>query len=113
LISSLRTFEKIKPAVAQPKHKTLNTDRIDKILSCLRYICSNLQTTRVIPVGLLASVIGQLISTQAVLGKSVRLRTRYAYDCVLDRLSWDSPIWLTQQYTISNLAKYSLVLDSS
>jgi hypothetical protein len=61
-------------------------DRIDKILSCLRYICSNLQTTRVIPVESLASVIGQLISTQAVLGKSVRLRTRYAYDCVLDRL---------------------------
>jgi hypothetical protein len=25
LISSLRTFEKIKPAVAKPKHKTLNT----------------------------------------------------------------------------------------
>ena len=72
-------------------------DRIDKILSCLRYICSNLQTTRVIPVGLLASVIGQLISTQAVLGKSIRLRTRYAYDCVLDRLSWDSPIWLTHE----------------
>ena len=72
-------------------------DRIDKILSCLRYICSNLQTTRVIPVESLASVIGQLISTQAVLGKSVRLRTRYAYDCVLDRLSWDSPIWLTHE----------------
>ena len=50
-------------------------DSIDKILSCLRYICSNLQTTRLIPVGLLASVIEQLISTQAVLGKSVRLRT--------------------------------------
>jgi hypothetical protein len=38
-----------------------------------------------------------LISTQAVLGKSVWLRTRYAYDCVLDRLSWDSPIWLTHE----------------
>jgi hypothetical protein len=25
LIISLRTFEKIKPAVAKPKHKTLNT----------------------------------------------------------------------------------------
>jgi hypothetical protein len=68
---------------------SLTQDRIDKILSCLRYICSNLQTTRVIPVGLLASVIGQLISTKAVLGKSVRLRTRYAYDCVLGRfLVW-------------------------
>jgi hypothetical protein len=32
-----------------------------------------------------------------VLGKSVWLRTRYAYDCVLDRLSWDSPIWLTHK----------------
>ena len=32
-----------------------------------------------------------------MLGKSVRLRTRYAYDCVLDRLSWDSPIWLTHE----------------
>jgi hypothetical protein len=72
LISSLRTFEKIKPAV-------------------------NLQTTRVIPVGLLASVIGQPIPTQAVLGKSVGLRTRYAYDCVLDRLYWDSPIWITHE----------------
>jgi hypothetical protein len=65
LISFLRTFEKIKPADAKPKHK--------------------------------ASVKGKLISTHAVLGMSVRLRTRYAYDCVLDRLSWDSPIWLTHE----------------
>ena len=32
-----------------------------------------------------------------MLGKSVGLRTRYAYDCVLDRLSWDSPIWITHE----------------
>ena len=49
-----------------------------------------------IPVRLLASVIGHIVSTQAVC-KSVRLRTRYAYDCILARLSWDSPIWLGKQ----------------
>jgi hypothetical protein len=69
-------------APPSPSSRYIIMDKIDKIHSCLRYICSNLQTTRVIPVGLLASVIWQLISTQAVLGKSVRIRTRYAYDCV-------------------------------
>jgi hypothetical protein len=47
-----------------------------------------------------------------VLGKSVRVRTRYAYDCVLDRLSWDSPIWLTHEAEGEVLSNPNFSFDS-
>ncbi|VDI74251.1 Hypothetical predicted protein [Mytilus galloprovincialis] len=75
----------------------ITDERINRILKCISCICNRLPDKRVISVKLLASVVGQLISTQGVLGTTVRLRTRYAYDCVQDRTSWEAPVWVTPE----------------
>ena len=51
----------------------ITDERINMILKCISCICSRLPDKRVISVKLLASVVGQLISTQGVLGTTVRL----------------------------------------
>lgn len=57
----------------------------------------------------IASVVGQIISTQAVFGDTVRLRTRYLYYCILVRSGWNSYIMLSQesvdelQFWVNNL----------
>ena len=45
-----------------------------------------------LPVRFLASVVGQIISLQTVLGKCVSMKTRYLYKCILTRASWNSPV---------------------
>ena len=40
----------------------------------------------------LASIVGQLISMQIVIADLVRLNTRYLYDCIMGRASWDAPV---------------------
>jgi len=45
----------------------------------------------------LASVIGQIISMQFVLGGKVRMLTRHMYNCVLSRASWNAPILVTEE----------------
>ena len=37
------------------------------------------------PARFIASIVGQLISMQIVIGDTVRLNTRYLYDCILSR----------------------------
>ena len=50
----------------------------------------------IIHVTTLASVIGQIISVQSVLGKYVSLRTRNLYNCISARISWNSLIRVSQ-----------------
>ena len=45
---------------------------------------------RLVPVRFLACVVGQIISLQNVIGKLVRLKTRFLYRSILSRLSWNS-----------------------
>ncbi|CAC5392582.1 unnamed protein product [Mytilus coruscus] len=75
----------------------ITKERIDRIIKCISCIYNWLQDKRVISVKLLASVIGQLISTQGVLGTTVRLKTRYAYDCVQERTLGEAPVWVTPE----------------
>lgn len=49
-----------------------------------------------IPVRFLASVVGQIISLQNVIGKKVRLLTRQMYKCILSRASWNAPVIVTE-----------------
>lgn len=57
----------------------------------------------------IASVVGQIISTQTVFGDMVRLRTRYLYYCILVRSGWNSYIMMSQeavdelQFWVTNL----------
>ena len=48
-----------------------------------------------IHVRVLASVVGQIISLQNVIGKIVRLMTRQMYRCILSRASWNAPVMVT------------------
>ncbi|MEW8546455.1 MAG: reverse transcriptase domain-containing protein [Candidatus Thiodiazotropha sp.] len=48
-------------------------------------------------VKVLASVVGQIISLQNVIGKKVRLMTRQMYNCILMRASWNAPVIVTEQ----------------
>ena len=50
----------------------------------------------IIHVRTLASVIGQIISLQSVLGKYVSLRTPNLYNCISARISWNSLIRVSQ-----------------
>ena len=34
---------------------------------------------------------------QSVMGEEVRLRTRYAYECVLERASWKAPVQVSKE----------------
>ena len=45
-----------------------------------------------IHVKVLASIVGQIISLQNVIGKKVRLLTRQMYGCILSRASWNAPV---------------------
>lgn len=47
--------------------------------------------------GNIASVVGQIISMQTVLGDEVRLRTRCLYACILNRSSCNSNIMLSPE----------------
>ncbi|XP_060597608.1 uncharacterized protein LOC132751470 [Ruditapes philippinarum] len=50
----------------------------------------------VLPVRVLASLVGRLISLQFVFGNIVRLRTREMYKCIISRASWDSPVLVSE-----------------
>lgn len=57
----------------------------------------------------IASVVGQIISTQTVFVDMVRFRTRYLYYCILVRSGWNSYIMMNQealdelQFWVNNL----------
>ena len=45
----------------------------------------------------LASVVGQIISLQNVIGKKVSLKTRQMYRCILSRASWNAPVIVSEE----------------
>ena len=47
---------------------------------------------RLFRVKFIASLVGQIISMQPVLGDQARLRTRYLYQCILQRASWNAKV---------------------
>ena len=52
---------------------------------------------RIEPATFPVSVVGQITSTQLVLGKTVRLKTRDLYKCIDSRLSWESPVFISEK----------------
>lgn len=51
----------------------------------------------VMRVRLVASIVGQIISLQTVIGKLVSMRTRALYWCILSRASWNAPVFITSE----------------
>ncbi|KAK3084685.1 hypothetical protein FSP39_017394 [Pinctada imbricata] len=75
----------------------LTKARVDKIIECIKDLFSSLRKSslNLVKVKQLAGIVGRLISSQAVIGNEVRLRTRYAYECILSRASWTAPVIVT------------------
>lgn len=51
----------------------------------------------VMKVRFIASLVGQIISLQTVVGKLVSMRTRALYWCILSRASWNAPVVVTSE----------------
>ncbi|XP_045166502.2 uncharacterized protein LOC123529945 [Mercenaria mercenaria] len=51
---------------------------------------------KLVPVRYLASVVGQITSVQSVIGNKVRLLTRYLFNCINSRASWNAPVMITE-----------------
>ena len=51
---------------------------------------------QIIPVRFLASVVGQIISLQNILGGLVCLKTRFLYQCIDSRIGWESYVYVNQ-----------------
>ncbi|KAK3083122.1 hypothetical protein FSP39_014546 [Pinctada imbricata] len=73
--------------------------RLHKIIKSIGEFLGTMVRTkqRLVKVKHLASIVGHLISTQCVLGNAVRLKTRYSYDCILSRASWNAPVVVSNE----------------
>ncbi|MEW8548285.1 MAG: reverse transcriptase domain-containing protein, partial [Candidatus Thiodiazotropha sp.] len=73
-------------------------DRIGRLESAIDSLLYQIRASslNVVKVRIVASVVGQVISLQTVLGKIVSLKTRALYHCILSRASWDAPVLVTQ-----------------
>ena len=71
----------------------VNHKRISKLKASLAgLVQQHCQCTVMFCVRFIAGIVGQIISTQAVLGEQTRLRTRHMYKRILARASWNSKI---------------------
>ena len=70
----------------------ITEDRIKRLESFTDSLLFELRgnSSRIIKVRALASVVGQVISLQSVLGKIVRLCRRELYKCILSTASWNA-----------------------
>ena len=77
----------------------ITDDRVKRLeLTCKSMLYQlGTQKLRILPARFAASVAGQIISMQSVLGKVVRLKTRELYKCIDTRLSWDSPVFISDK----------------
>ena len=77
----------------------ITKDRIKRIQMALHSFLTQLQNQdlSIVSAKFAASIAGQIISTQLVLGKIVRLKTRELYKCIDSRLSWESPVFISEK----------------
>ncbi|KAK3103157.1 hypothetical protein FSP39_016878 [Pinctada imbricata] len=76
----------------------VTSDRVHRVLSLLREILRQVGRGQVLfSAKLIASLVGQIISTKAVIGDEVRRSTRYLYFCIEGRASWNSKVKLSTE----------------
>ena len=72
--------------------------RVEKLKGCIKNVLEGYDSGYIwFEVRTIASVVGQIISMQTVLGDDVRLRTRYLHYCILNCSSWNSDIRLSKE----------------
>ena len=72
-------------------------DRTERLQMSSQSVLKKLQSQElsIVPANVAASVVGQVILTQLVLGKIVQLKTRELYKCIYSRLSWEFPAFIS------------------
>ena len=77
----------------------MTEDRIRRLEVAIESLLSYIGVCNVplVTVKIIACVVGQVISMQAVLGKIVQLKTRALYRCILSRASWNAPVRVTEE----------------
>lgn len=75
----------------------ISEDRINRLCTKLESVLFQVRLSQhhTILVKILASVTGQIISLQHVIGNKVRLRTRELFNCINTRASWNAPVIVT------------------
>ncbi|XP_060574478.1 uncharacterized protein LOC132732127 [Ruditapes philippinarum] len=78
-------------------HLYITSDRIRRLEKAISSALFQIQITQdnIVPVRFLASITGQIISLQSVLGNKVRLLTRHLFNCINSRASWNAPVVVT------------------
>ncbi|KAL5021412.1 hypothetical protein ScPMuIL_000567, partial [Solemya velum] len=76
---------------------TITDERVDRIETCIDSLFREMENNHLelVKVRFLASVVGQIISTQSVAGNSVQLMCRELFKCLLSRASWNSLVILS------------------
>ena len=70
-------------------------ERIERASQAIESMLKTICKTFLVRVQALASVVGQIISMQAVFGKLVCLRTRALHECIISRASWKALVMVT------------------
>lgn len=71
----------------------ITEDRIERLKSSLEFVHLKVMKNKMFfQVKELAKIVGQIISMKAVIGNTVRLKTRCLYDCIMSRASWHSKV---------------------
>ena len=89
----------------------ISSERIERIEKTIQSMLLQLskQQYQILPAKFAASAVGQIISTQLVIGKVVRLKTRELYKYVDSRLSWKHAVYISEkallelQFWLSNI----------
>ena len=74
-----------------------NEERIKKLSFELEQICANWQSSELVHVRLLASIVGQIISLSASCGSVTQIMTRYLHIIINSRRSWNSKVFVRSQ----------------
>ena len=74
----------------------ITDERINRLIDNIEKTLSDVSNGKILyKAKFVAGIVGQLISMQAVIGNSVRLRTRELYKCIALRASWKALVALT------------------
>lgn len=77
----------------EKEKKIITEDRIQRLKTCLNTThLKVIKNKMFFQVKDFAKIVGQIISMKAVIGNTVRLKTRYLYDCIMSRASWYSKV---------------------
>jgi len=77
----------------------ITENRVARLENSIDSMIYQIHQTRekTVPVRFVASIVGQIISLQSVVGNKVRLLTRHLFNCINTRASWRAPIIVTEQ----------------